>query len=56
MEKDKDRGVFTKVLAVTGTLLIWVPITFTVLTSIAVYISEVRWNRLRHTAMQKPLI
>jgi hypothetical protein len=30
----EDRGVLTKILAVTGTVLVWLPIVFTVLTGI----------------------
>ncbi len=33
MEKDKRNGALTKILAAIGTLLIWIPIAFTVLTS-----------------------
>lgn len=34
MDKEKRTGAFTKTLAVAGTLLVWVPIAFTVFTSI----------------------
>lgn len=33
MEKDKSIGALTKTLAVAGTLLAWIPIAFTILTS-----------------------
>ncbi len=43
MEKEKDRGKLTKRLAVAGTLLVWAPMAFTVLTSAVGTISEGRF-------------
>lgn len=35
MIKENEKGTFTKILAAAGTLLVWIPIGFTVLTSAA---------------------
>lgn len=35
MEKKNDRGTLTRILAAAGTLLAWIPIAFTIFTSIA---------------------
>ncbi|HHV36056.1 MAG TPA: hypothetical protein GXX59_10900, partial [Syntrophomonadaceae bacterium] len=44
----QNRGVLTKVLAVAGTVLVWIPILFTIITAVigTIYARRVRFDFL----------